>query len=138
MKCNSTKCKTPKLIDISIADLTEDQRYRLVDIIKQYINRVRLINAMRNQLMDKQINKVEKDVKKGKTVKAKKDIKILKKMDKKMDAKVAKCDAKKPKGKNHIVGMHEKVSKTKGKIVPMKKVATMAKKKGMLKSKGRK
>jgi hypothetical protein len=44
--------------------------------------------------MDKQINKVAKDVKGGKKKKAMKDIKKLKKMDKKFDAKLDKCGVK--------------------------------------------
>ncbi len=42
--------------------------------------------------MDKQINKVKKDVQKNDKSKAKKDIKKLLKMDKKFDAKLEKCD----------------------------------------------
>lgn len=42
--------------------------------------------------MDKQINKVKKDVEKNDKPKAKKDIKKLLKMDKKFDAKLDKCD----------------------------------------------
>lgn len=41
--------------------------------------------------MDKQINKVKRDVEKGDKKKAKKDIKKLLKMDKKFDAKLEKC-----------------------------------------------
>lgn len=41
--------------------------------------------------MDKQINKVKKDVEKNDKPKAKKDIKKLLKMDKKFDAKLEKC-----------------------------------------------
>jgi hypothetical protein len=44
--------------------------------------------------MDKQINKVKKDVEKNDKKKAKKDISKLLKMDKKFDAKLAKCDPK--------------------------------------------
>lgn len=55
--------------------------------IKLSINR-RIIN------MDKQINKVKKDVMKNDKPKAKKDIKKLMKMDKKFDAKLEKCDEK--------------------------------------------
>jgi len=44
--------------------------------------------------MDKLINKVGKDLKKGD-----KDIKVLKKADKKMDKKMAECKAKMKKGK---------------------------------------
>lgn len=47
--------------------------------------------------MDKQIHKVEKDVKEHKTSKAKKDIKTLLKMDKKFDAKLKKCGVKEKK-----------------------------------------
>ena len=42
--------------------------------------------------MDKQINKVKKDVEKGNKGKAKKDITKLLKMDKKFDKKLDKCD----------------------------------------------
>ena len=42
--------------------------------------------------MDKQINKVKKDVNQGNTKKAKKDISKLLKMDKKFDKKLEKCD----------------------------------------------
>ena len=42
--------------------------------------------------MDKQINKVKKDVEVGNKKKAKKDIGKLLKMDKKFDAKLEKCD----------------------------------------------
>ena len=50
--------------------------------------------------MDKQINKVKRDVEKNNKPKAKKDIKKLLKMDKKFDAKLEKCDEKMmPKGK---------------------------------------
>jgi hypothetical protein len=41
--------------------------------------------------MDKQINKVKRDVEKNNKPKAKKDIKKLLKMDKKFDAKLEKC-----------------------------------------------
>lgn len=44
--------------------------------------------------MDKQINKVKKDVVKGKKGKALKDIKKLQKMDKKFDVKLDKCKIK--------------------------------------------
>jgi len=44
--------------------------------------------------MDKQINKVQRDVKAGKKKKAMKDISKLKKMDKKFDAKLDKCGIK--------------------------------------------
>jgi len=42
--------------------------------------------------MDKQINKVKRDVEKGEKGKAEKDIGKLLKMDKKADAKLEKCD----------------------------------------------
>ena len=42
--------------------------------------------------MDKQIRKVERDVKAGKKKKAEKDIGKLLKMDKKFDARLEKCD----------------------------------------------
>lgn len=44
--------------------------------------------------LDKQINKVKKDVEKNNKPKAKKDIKKLLKMDKKFDKKIDKCDEK--------------------------------------------
>jgi hypothetical protein len=49
--------------------------------------------------MDKQINKVKKDVEKNDNPKAKKDIGKLLKMDKKFDAKIDKCDKKMKKGR---------------------------------------
>ena len=47
--------------------------------------------------MDKQINKVKKDVEKGNKPKAKKDINKLLKMDKKFDKEVEECHKKKKK-----------------------------------------
>jgi Holliday junction resolvase RusA-like endonuclease len=47
-------------------------------------------------IMDKQIHKVQKDLKSGHEGKAKKDLSTLLKMDKKQDAKIEKCDMKKP------------------------------------------
>jgi hypothetical protein len=44
--------------------------------------------------MDKQINKVKKDVEKNDKKKAQKDIKKLLKMDKKFDAELSKCHHK--------------------------------------------
>jgi hypothetical protein len=49
--------------------------------------------------MDKQINKVKKDVEKNDKPKARKDIKQLLRMDKKFDAKLDKCDKMKKKPK---------------------------------------
>ena len=49
--------------------------------------------------MDKQINKIKRDVEKNDKPKAKKDIKKLLKMDKKFDAKLEKCDEEMPKSK---------------------------------------
>lgn len=62
---------------------------------------LRLIEMFYNYLkgkkaMDKQINKVKKDVIKGDKPKAKKDIAKLLKMDKKQDKKVAMCAKKMP------------------------------------------
>lgn len=47
--------------------------------------------------MDKQINKVKKDVEKGDKKKAKKDISKLLKMDKKFDKELAECHKMKKK-----------------------------------------
>lgn len=44
--------------------------------------------------MDKQINKVKRDVEHNHKRKAKKDINKLLKMDKKFDAKIERCDKK--------------------------------------------
>lgn len=44
------------------------------------------------EFMDKQINKVKKDVEKGEKKKAEKDISKLLKMDKKFDKKIDKCE----------------------------------------------
>jgi hypothetical protein len=44
--------------------------------------------------MDKQINKVKRDVEHNDKKKAKKDIKNLLKMDKKFDKEIARCRAK--------------------------------------------
>ena len=54
--------------------------------------------------MDKQINKVKRDIKQGesKLKKGDKDVKTLLKMDKKFDAKLEKCGAMK-KGKKQLV-----------------------------------
>jgi len=49
--------------------------------------------------MDKQINKVKKDIEKGNKTKGEKDVKKLLKMDKKFDAKLDKCDIKMKKKK---------------------------------------
>ena len=48
-------------------------------------------------IVDKQIHKVEKDVKKGDKKKAQKDIKKLLKMDKKFDREIEECHEKKKK-----------------------------------------
>jgi len=45
--------------------------------------------------MDKQINKVKKDVESNNKTKAKKDISKLLKMDKKQDKKIEKCEMRK-------------------------------------------
>lgn len=49
------------------------------------------LKPLRENVMDKQIRKVEKDVVKGDKKKAEKDIKTLKKMDKKFDKKIDKA-----------------------------------------------
>lgn len=49
--------------------------------------------------MDKQINKVKKDIEKGDKKKGKKDVKKLLKMDKTFDAKLEKCGVKMDKKK---------------------------------------
>jgi len=49
--------------------------------------------------MDKQINKVKKDVEKDEKGKAKKDINVLLKMDKKFDKEIDKCQRMKKKKK---------------------------------------
>lgn len=53
--------------------------------------------------MDKQINKIKKDLKKGE-----KDTKQLLKMDKKQDKKLEKCDKMSCGGKSHCKGMKKK------------------------------
>lgn len=58
---------------------------------ESFDNLTRTIEKTRGEIMDKQIRKVEKDVKKGAKGKAMKDIKTLKKMDVKFDKKIDKA-----------------------------------------------
>lgn len=64
----------------TISPMPKDVEKRLVDGFKRYFG------------MDKQINRVKKDIDKGDKKKGEKDVKKLQKMDKKFDKKIHKAE----------------------------------------------
>lgn len=85
------------LDDRMVAQITASKTYGLSaeTIIKVSAQNISKLSDG-EEIMDKQIHKVQKDLKSGHEGKAKKDLSTLLKMDKKQDAKIEKCDMKKP------------------------------------------
>lgn len=93
---SSNKVNMEKVDNIAQArSLSQMKTYDFNKIMRLVLNELRTqkdtIQVIKGK-MDKQINKVKKDVQKKDLKKAKKDIGTLLKMDKKFDAKLEKCD----------------------------------------------